>query len=80
MDTEMIVDCPHCGQYIIIEKLNCKIFRHAVYKNDGKQINPHMSKSDCEQLLREDKIYGCCKPFQIHVVDNKYIPVKCEYI
>jgi hypothetical protein len=25
--------CPWCEQYIIIEELNCGIFRHAIMKN-----------------------------------------------
>jgi hypothetical protein len=78
--SEMIITCPHCGEYIIIEKLNCKIFRHAVYKKNGRQINPHMSKNDCDLLLRENKIFGCCKPFQIIIKNDEYIPIICDYI
>lgn len=75
----MIVDCPNCGQSVIITKLNCKIFIHAVFKDTGKQINPHTRKNKCEKLLKENKIYGCGKPFKINVVDRKYIPEVCDY-
>jgi len=71
----MIIDCPYCNQSIIITKLNCKIFIHAVYKDSGKQINPHTSKNKCEKLIKENKIYGCGKQFKIVVVDNKFIPL-----
>ena len=27
---EPIFKCPHCEEYIIIEKLNCGIFRHGI--------------------------------------------------
>jgi hypothetical protein len=70
-----ILSCPHCKGEIIILKLNCKIFRHAVFK-DGKQLNPHASKEECERVVRENLVYGCAKPFQI--IDGKAI--KCDYI
>jgi len=28
--TEPILECPHCKEFIIIEKINCGIFRHGV--------------------------------------------------
>ena len=54
-----IVRCPHCHNFIIIEKLNCGIFRHAMYINNGKQIDPHSSKEICDKLIKEKLIYGC---------------------
>ena len=81
METNIIiVQCPNCGQDVIIIKLNCKIFRHAAYKDTGKQINPHMNKNKCEKLIRQNKIYGCGKPFKVNIVDDKYIPEICDYI
>lgn len=71
--------CPYesCNQYIMIFKheLNCCIFRHAVDKS-YKQIHPHASKEECEKLIRNDMIYGCCKPFRI--INEKI--EKCDYI
>jgi hypothetical protein len=57
----ILVRCPHCSDLIIINKkdFNCKIFRHGVYKNDNKQIDPHLNKDDCDRLLKEGLIYGC---------------------
>ena len=77
--SSVIVDCPNCGQSVIITKLNCKIFRHAILKDTGKQINPHTGKNQCEKLLKKNKIYGCGKPFKINVVDGTYIPEVCDY-
>ena len=40
----MFVICPHCECSVLISKPNCKIFRHAIYKKNGKQIHPHMNE------------------------------------
>jgi hypothetical protein len=71
----MIVLCPHCEHYTMIEQLNCGIFRHAVFK-DGTDVPPHSSKKDCERFVELDLVLGCCKPFQIV---NQTV-IKCEYI
>lgn len=71
-----IINCPHCGIYIIIEQLNCGIFRCGTYKDTYKQIDPHLPKIECDKLLLENTIYGCGKPFQIK---NNVVSV-CEYI
>ena len=31
---EKIVTCPHCQQFIEVLELNCKIFRHGIYKKN----------------------------------------------
>ena len=75
--------CPYedCNIPIEIIEINCAIFRCGVYKNQndpqyGKQIDPHLPKDDCEQLKKENKIWGCGRPFQL--VDGKLVP--CDYI
>lgn len=77
-----IFECPHCNDYIIVHKneLNCRIFRHAVYKINNEQINPHSSKDICDKLFNEDLIYGCAKPFQILSYDDSYYAEICDYI
>ena len=80
MKEEPILTCPHCSEYIIIEKINCGIFRHGVLKKNGKQIDPHSSKENCDYYIRENKIYGCGKPFRISINDNKFSTEICEYI
>ena len=50
--------CPHCEDFIIIEKLNCGIFRHGVCKETHKQIDPHLSRDKCVLLIKNDLIYG----------------------
>jgi hypothetical protein len=81
---EFIITCPHCGENIIIEEINCAIFRHAVIKNTLKQINPHSSKEICDNLLLHGLIYGCGKPFRLIKNNNSeesgYIAIVCDYI
>lgn len=72
--------CPHCnGEIWIFKKeINCGIFRHATYK-DGKQVNPHAPKAVCDKLVADDKVLGCCKPFELIKRNNKYVLRECEY-
>lgn len=77
----IIVQCPHCGCDVIIEQLNCKIFRHGVFKDSGKQINPHAPKIDCDMYIEKELIYGCGKPFIVlQQSDNSYKAEICDYI
>lgn len=62
-----IVLCPHCGDSIIIEQINCRIFRHAVYKTTGEQMDPHICKEVCEKARMDGVIYGCARPFLLDV-------------
>ena len=79
-DIIFCVECPHCKDLIIIEQLNCKIFRHGAFKSNNQQINPHLSKQDCDNLILQDLIYGCGKPFMLIIVDNCYKAIECDYI
>jgi len=79
----IVIECPHCQGHIQIFKneINCTIFRHAVYKNTFQQVNPHASKEECERLINEGKILGCCKPFKINMkMNGDYEVVICDYI
>ena len=81
MKEELIITCPHCNLSIIIEKMNCCIFRHGILKATGKQINPHADKNTCDELFSQQLIFGCGKPFQIVKNNEKeYIAVICHYI
>jgi hypothetical protein len=75
-----ILICPHCKDYILIEKINCAIFRHGTFKNNGKQIDPHASKKICDLYLKNNLIYGCGKPFRI-IDNNGTLETEiCDYI
>jgi hypothetical protein len=78
---ELIICCPHCNEHILIEKLNCCIFRHGTFIKSGKQINPHMPKKLCDKLVIQKLIYGCGKPFKIiQNQNNEYEAIICDYI
>jgi CDP-diacylglycerol--glycerol-3-phosphate 3-phosphatidyltransferase len=44
----IIIQCPHCEDFILIEELNCCIFRHGVLIKTGLQIDPHAPKELCD--------------------------------
>ena len=72
----MLINCPHCNQLIFIVELNCCIFRCGIFKSNFNQIPPHLSKRDCDELVKQNLIYGCSKPFRIN--NNKALI--CDYI
>lgn len=78
-EEDIIVMCPHCNDPILIElkQLRCGIFRHAVYKHNQQQVDPHLSYLKCKDLLRKNKVIGCCKPFQV-TEDHRAVP--CDYV
>lgn len=82
----IVVECPHCKEPILIEKLNCCIFRHGALKNNQKQIEPHASKELCDYYVENQLIIGCGKPFKVILNENsksdddKLIAVVCDYI
>lgn len=80
MEDPLTVECPHCNCLILIEKLNCCIFRHAIMKGTGTQIDPHTNKETCDYLFTNGLIHGCGKPFRIIVSNDKMIVEICEYI
>ena len=78
---DIVIICPHCQMSVLIEKLNCRIFRHGTLKHNGQQMNPHANKEECDYVFTNKMINGCGKPFQIIVNEkNEYIAIICEYI
>ena len=80
MQEEPIVICPHCKEFVLIEKLNCAIFRHGIFKSTGKQIKAHSSKELCDFYIEKNLIYGCGKPFKIINNNGKLESEICDYI
>ena len=79
ININIVVICPHCNDPILIEQLNCRIFRHGILKSNNTQINPHASKEECDNYITNNLIYGCGKPFKI--IDNNELKVEiCKYI
>jgi|APGre2960657423_1045063.scaffolds.fasta_scaffold28686_2 hypothetical protein len=84
--TNIVVECPHCKDQVLIEKLNCCIFRHGSFKRSGNQIGPHTEKQLCDLYIKNDLIFGCGKPFQVIInfnsknEDDKFMAIICDYI
>jgi len=77
---DFTVICPHCKLYVIIQEINCAIFRHGIMKKNNSQMNPHLCKGECERYVKEDLIIGCGKPFKIILQKDEYIAEICDYI
>jgi hypothetical protein len=84
VDKDYMWLCPWCDGQIQCKKnqVGCKIFRHAVYKNNKQSINPHASEEECKELLDKNLIDGCAKPFRFvfQRKTGKHYVVKCDYI
>ena len=80
INNNQVVICPHCGESIVIEQINCNVFRHGVYKSNGEQINPHLPKEECDKLSKDNLIYGCGKPFTIVCKEGNITAEICDYI
>ena len=78
--TELILKCPWCKVMIIIEAINCAIFRCGILKETGQQIPPHAPREECERLKTGDLIYGCGGPFRITQINGIYETEICEFI
>jgi len=78
--SEPVIVCPHCNEYILIEKLNCGIFRHGILKDTYEQIKPHSSKDICDNYVTNNLIHGCGKPFKIVLKNDIFVSEICDYI
>lgn len=77
---ESIIKCPHCNEFVIIQEMNCGIFRHGTLKSTNTQMDPHLDEKMCTYLKTHDLIYGCGKPFQIIKKDDAIEIIICDYI
>lgn len=76
----VVVMCPHCNEYIVIQEINCNVFRHGVFKKTGEQIPPHSSKEACDEYVLKQEIYGCGKPFSIDKDQETLVARPCDYV
>ncbi|NDE13672.1 hypothetical protein EBZ80_01945 [bacterium] len=77
---DLILVCPHCGGMILIHRtdVRCRIFRHAVYRDSHEPIDPHTPRERCEALIRENKVFGCGRPFRLNEITDE--PEICDYL
>lgn len=80
MSAPFIITCPHCFSQVVIEEINCRIFRHAVYRSSGEQMSPHAPKEECDEAIRSGSVYGCAGPFRIDLSGNQWITSICHYV
>lgn len=71
-----IVFCPHCGGAVEIIELSCGIFRHGVMIATSLQMDAHASEEICNNLIEQNLIYGCGKPFRI----ESNVAIVCDYL
>lgn len=75
-----VISCPHCSLYVEVIALNCRIFRCGIIKETMKQIDPHLPKEQCDELVKGDLIFGCGKPFRVDgTIENPEVSI-CDYI
>ena len=79
-EKDFVVICPHCNLFIIIQEINCAIFRHGIFIKDNKQINSHSTKEECDNYTKNNLIIGCGKPFKIIKTNEEYKTIICDYI
>ena len=76
-------ECPHCDGPIEVEKhaVACRIFRHASFKRPNcEPIPPHTPKAQCEELLTQNLVHGCTRPFLfVFAQPQNYVEI-CDYI
>jgi len=72
--------CPHCQGAILIEQVNCGIFRHGVLKKTNRQMPPHAPEKYCDTVVKQDLIHGCGKPFRVMKEEGVLTAVGCDYI
>jgi hypothetical protein len=78
---ELTVTCPHCQAYVVIEAINCGVFRHGMFILSGTQMPPHASQSECEAHILNKTIYGCGKPFCVQrTAQGAYETRICGYV
>lgn len=77
-----VFTCPHCQGSVIVQynELNCRIFRHGVYKHNGEQMPPHTPREECERLAQQGLIIGCGQPFRVEGDGAAAVAVVCDYI
>jgi hypothetical protein len=80
-DNVYVLSCPWCQGTIEVQRdqLNCRIFRHAVLKDNLEPINPHTPEKICMDLIERDIVFGCGKPFRIVGDSSLHVEI-CDYI
>jgi hypothetical protein len=62
--------CPWCECYFEVVAMNCRVFRHAMYRlprhrTNTQLVEPHMREDRMRCLLRYGVVIGCGNPLRI---------------
>lgn len=78
----IVLVCPHCQGTVVVDpqELNCRIFRHGVFRTTGEPIHPHAPREECERLVAAGAIFGCGGPFRVERTAEGEHAVVCDYI
>lgn len=77
-----IFACPHCDNMIQVQTkdINCRIFRHGVFKQSQQALPPHASKEMCDKAVASLCLLGCGKPFEmVQTGETSWVVNQCEY-
>lgn len=57
--------CPWCDGGVQVDQtqINCKIFRHGAFKNNGQQIGQHLPHNEAQNLVKDQQINACGHQF-----------------
>lgn len=58
--------CPHCATLFEVTPadMNCRIFRHAVFRHSGHFVPPHASRAQCRAWVKHHQVWGCGGPLR----------------
>ena len=68
-----VVTCPHCKDPIVIQYINCGIFRHGTYRQSGKQVKPHLNQTIPDYVLHRLSV-----SFRLRLQES--FQSACEYL
>ena len=81
VDGAYVFECPTCSGLVQVPlgEVNCRIFRHAAYRDTHEPIPPHTSQGECLRLLRDELVVGCTAPLRLVLGQEPYAEL-CGYI
>jgi len=69
-----VVKCPHCDNLVFlrVKPGQTLVFRHGLLKETFQLIDVNLTSDECQSLMNEKKVIGCCKLFCVHIAHEKW--------
>jgi hypothetical protein len=69
-----VVECPHCRNllFLHVKPGQTLVFRHGILKENFNLVDPNVTNEECQLLLQNKKVIGCCKLFCVHISNKKW--------